>query len=458
MRTDTSKFLFAYLVISFIYTAWMTGFTFTFSECAIFPNYDMLAKGFAQGHLFIDETPPDDAVLFDGKTYVYSGPVPALFRLPVLMLFNRGVPSGLMIALFCAGVSTLFIGILRELTSSDEDPSNSTVGILFTVVFIFNGLSLLMVSIPSFHHEAIGAAMLFMTASVYLVIRAANRGYRMTGGSAVLLGLSLSGAIGSRFSYVFASAFLGLVLTVGMFRHSGAIPKGKIFRILALPAGISLVTIGLLLAYNYARFGACGEFGLTYLRSMYQDYIVHVGFFRYDHLPHNLWAMFFKLPRFIPEFPFLQMPAYVLKIQSVALMRYGMIIVNELCVSVFILMPVLVLFIVPIVAYRAGSRQINIRNYSILATVFALQVLTVALTLGSCARYCYDFVPIMMMMSYMGAVWLKTHGSRPMLILAVLGVLSLVVSFALPVGAIGLYANFINCKSPLFPVFFGPGG
>ncbi len=61
MKTCNRLFLVCALIaICFAYPAWMTGFTFVFREPDLLPNYNMLAKAFAKGQLFIDETPPED--------------------------------------------------------------------------------------------------------------------------------------------------------------------------------------------------------------------------------------------------------------------------------------------------------------------------------------------------------------------------------------------------------------
>jgi hypothetical protein len=96
---------------------------------------------------------------------------------------------------------------------------------------------------------------------------------------------------------------------------------------------------------------------------------------------------------------------------------------------------------------------LRLTSYLILAAVFAAQCLTISLTLASTARYYYDFLPIMMMMSYIGAMWFQKHGTRPRVMIGALAVLSIVLSFALPMNAIGLYRHFIEYKSPLLQIF-----
>ena len=125
----------------------------------------MLAKAFGKGQLFIDETPPEDYLDVNGSGIDF-GPLPALIRLPVWFLLGRGIPTGLMIALFCAGSAVLFSLIINEFTLVGES-SDSLLKAVFIVLFIFNGYSLSMTLIPSIHHEAIAAAMFFLMFALF---------------------------------------------------------------------------------------------------------------------------------------------------------------------------------------------------------------------------------------------------------------------------------------------------
>ena len=176
MKTCNRLFLICALIaICFAYAAWTTWFTFVFREPDLLPNYNMLAKAFGKGQLFIDETPPEDYLDVNGKRYLYFGPLPALIRLPVWFLLGRGIPTGLMIALFCAGSAVLFSLIINEFTLVGES-SDSLLKAVFIVLFIFNGYSLFMTLIPSIHHEAIAAAMFFLMFAFYLLAKMLNRG------------------------------------------------------------------------------------------------------------------------------------------------------------------------------------------------------------------------------------------------------------------------------------------
>ncbi len=50
------------------YFAWLTGFTFRFHEDQSFPNYNMLARAYAKGQLYLDESPTEDYLLYQNRS------------------------------------------------------------------------------------------------------------------------------------------------------------------------------------------------------------------------------------------------------------------------------------------------------------------------------------------------------------------------------------------------------
>lgn len=201
-----------FLMIAGLYSAWTTGFTFEFKECRMFPTYSMLASGFSEGHLYIQESTAADTVVRDGKRYIFSGPVPALLRLPFKLLFGWEVATGLMIALFCAGVGVFFAFTIDEMMPPDTNRKLSVTKAIFILVFLSNGICLHMVTIPSLHHESISAAMCFLMISIYFVHRLYMNRFKANTGISILIGLSLSFSVASRFSYVYAVIALGGLL------------------------------------------------------------------------------------------------------------------------------------------------------------------------------------------------------------------------------------------------------
>ncbi len=427
-----------FIAISFAYAAWMTGFTFAFREADVFPNYNMLTAAFAKGQLFIDEMPPEDYSIANGNRYLYFGPLPALIRLPVRLLLGRGIPTGLMIVLFCAGSAVLFALAINELTLVQES-SDSLLKTVFIILFIFNGYSLLITLIPSIHHEAIAAAAFFLMLALSLLVKTWNRGNVPTPATAALMGLSLACCLASRATYAFSAGVIVIVFIAGTWSRAGHVMNRKAVVPMVIIVTIFAIAAGLLLAYNYARFGDPFEFGMKYAESMFKNYLLAGNFARYEHIPYNLWSLFFRLPITAREFPFLIMPEYILKTESIGFMPFALIYENELSASVFVLMPVLILFVVPLALVKEDRPDINFRMYLVLFVLLVMQVLPISVSMATAARYYYDFLPIMMIMAYLGALWLKRKKAEYFFAVLLMAVISIIVSLALPMNAISFY-------------------
>lgn len=454
MKNGRLKVLWLFLAVALFYSAWMTGFKFSFPECDTLPNYNMLASAFVQRRMDIDPTRQTlDTIIKDGRQYLYSGPVPALLRVPAMVLFHTGLPTGFMIVLFCAGIVVLVARILDEVTPADRSGPLSAVKAIVVLTFIFNGYTLLMVTIPSFHHEAICAAMFFLLVALFFLFRSKKQGYRMTAKTSIAIGLALSLCIGSRFSYVFAVLAIGFILIYKMIAKSSLISKREAFIRLGTISAIGAVAMGLIFWYNDARFGGYLDFGVKSQVSLYTEYLIRQGYLRYDHFPYNFWSYFFRVPQFGSTFPYLLLPAYFLKVQSVGPMPYYLVNGNELVVSIFYLMPVLVIGIVPLISGRSQA-NFNRSGYIISAGVFAVQMVVISLSIATTARYVYDFLALLMIMSYLGAVRMQTAGKMSTGMFGMLAAVSVVISFALPLNAIRFYAQYIDFQSPLLKIFF----
>ncbi|MFH1115035.1 MAG: hypothetical protein V1792_14075 [Pseudomonadota bacterium] len=441
------RLLFAFVLLSFFYAFWMTGATFRFAECKGWPNHNMPARAYAKGQIHLDETGSEDYALVNGKAYMVTGPVPALLRLPVLLLLNREVPTGLMVVLFCAGVNVLFIMTLPLIGEPDSTSFKSPIAALFVVVMIFNGVSLFMVSVPSFHHETRASGMFFLMAAVYLFFRTRESGYSPSHWTAVLLGTALASALGTRLSYGPAAAFLGMVLTGGAIRTWRSEHKTGPLKSLAIVGAITGTALILLLLHNYVRYGSCFDTGMNHLVSnLFGEYHREYGSLRYEHIPFNLWSFFFKMPILVMDFPFIALPAYTVNVDSVQFSPYHLLYRNELSVSVFVLMPILTCMSVPVLFRLYGSPEQIPTGYWILFGLFALQVAVVSLVPITTLRYYYDFVPFAALMGYLGAVRLARRLRGATVLIGCLAAVTLVLGLAGPIYGV-LFYGAVNVQA-----------
>ena len=134
-------------------------------------------------------------------------------------------------------------------------------------------------------------------------------------------------------------------------------------------------------------------------------------------------------------------------------MPYFLINGNELAVSIFYLMPIMIFAFVPIFSGMTKMKA-DIRCFWVIAVLFTVQVAVISLSLATIARYYYDFFPLMMIMVFMGVVELTKRERVSNKTIGLLGAISVMISFALPMNAISFYATYIDYPSPLLNIFF----
>lgn len=415
-----------FVVLTILFWAWSTGFTFTSSEVRGYPTHAMLAESFATGRLDIEECTAEDMATINGKHYVYWGPVPALVRLPVRLLLGTSIPSGVMIALYCAGVCVFFILLLTEIAAASESRLKGSALIVMSVAFVFSGTLWFMTVVPSVHHETICAEVFFLVVALYYSIKVLRNGFAVSPLQALVIGTSVALAFGTRLIAVVTAAFVIAVILLGI--HFGRSRSGIFIRwissvLLTIPSPI----VGcLLMWYNYARFGSVTEVGHKYCKSFYTEYALKGHAFRYEHIPFNVWDYFFRIPEARPGFPFIDIRVYIWDVFSRADPTFHLIHFNELVVSIFWIMPITVFALIPLSDRLSAARPFDVSAYRFTAGVFVAQTVTLLLFMGSAARYVFDFLPFLMTMAYIGVIslrWDERVVLVPVVFTAVLSVL-----------------------------------
>lgn len=440
-----------FVALAAIYYCWMTGFTFRFSETILFPTYDMLAGSFLKGQLNIDENPPEDYLSYQGKRYLYFGPAPALFHMPSLILAGRQTPTGLMVIIYLAATAVVFSAILK-LWREPEDALRVEIAV-FSLLFAFNGYSWLMATIPSIHHEAICAGIFFLLFGVYYVLKSAKHAFELDLGEAVVSGTCFCLCLLSRFSYAFTVIAMALTMIVGnLTNYDRSVRIRSLLPVFVL-AFLTLAGLAGTLEYNYLRFGNPADFGVSFMETVYRDYFSHGNYLRYDHIPLNVWDYFFRIPQLDPEFPYLKLPFYILEATTFQSEQDYLMHVNELSVSIFALMPVLLFCLFCSFRGHASESKFGLIASRIVLGAFLLQMVPLSLTIGSIARYEFDFLPFLLVLAFAGYVGIKRKLSSNYFLLGLTSGLSLLLSFSVPMCALIFYLSNINFRSPLLQLW-----
>jgi peptidoglycan/LPS O-acetylase OafA/YrhL len=263
--------------------------------------YDGLAQAFAHGQTSLLEKPapqllamPDpydpeqndawrlhDAILFNGKYYLYWGPAPALLLMPIQLLpeaLRRRVTDGELTFFFSVVlvlVSAAFLHDLRRRIAPDSPPWTlaawiAVSGLAFPLTFCL--------ARPLTYEAAIIGGEAFLLLGVYCAWKSLTNGQRP--GLLFLAALSWAMAVGTRLSL--GPAVAGLVLATGVWIIRAGKPQlsaGTLWRcaVLCVPVGSAAV---LLLVYNQVRFGSFRDFGTG---NMLQGLNIH-------RLPASIWS------------------------------------------------------------------------------------------------------------------------------------------------------------------------
>lgn len=287
--------------------------------------YHLLAQAFQQGqfHLLLEpspellalENPYDyrnreniphlwDASLYQGKYYLYWGVVPGLIGAAVESVFAIPVTDAGLVLVFLFAAALFGVLLLQKFCQNNHLP-----GWLFwftALGLIFNVPGIWLLTRPSIYEASIAGGQAFLMAGLYF-------GYLGLSGNTVskrylvLAALMLGLAGGTRTNLLISTGAIALLM-VGYLMLQYRRQLQELFPPLVAMGLPLAVSIGVLLGYNYVRFGSVFEFGHRYqltgpaLPANYE----HVTSLAY--VFPNLFTYIFRLPFFLTEFPYIKIP------------------------------------------------------------------------------------------------------------------------------------------------------
>jgi hypothetical protein len=366
-----------------------------------------------------------DLSFFDGKLYTYNGPAPVvLLYIPYRALGLGDLSPALACLIFCSGGFLAFAGAFKHtaralvgrlplIVEAGAVLALGLAGPMAWIVYVGRGYE---ASIAS-GYFMVGVGLLFLTRALFAQLRRVVL-------DLVLAATFLAGAIAARPSLVWT---LGFVVFGAAYAWWG--PKAELRRpssIVALAA--PCVVIGVALAwYNWARFGAVGEFGTSYMllgenvrlaRANELGFIPR-GLFHYVLSPARIEGGFpwFRLRRLSYPLPFER--SYLLEPVAGVLPNMPAVLLG-----------IVAYFITPWRWLRAHGWL------SLLVVVCVLDGLLTLVLLsyhfhGATMRYELDFAPPLLFASVLGAAtFLQRLRRQPALLLAGVSVAFLVLSWS----------------------------
>jgi hypothetical protein len=354
-----------------------------------FAYFNYLARAFLSGHLDLVELPALalDLSHFHGRYFLYWPPFPAVVLMPFVAVWGTHF-SDVIFTLVLGGLDVVLVGIL--LKEADTKGLITTTAMQRNLLLITFALGSTLVPLAAHGRVWYTAQLLgfFFVAVAFLAA------IRLSGLRAFLVaGTAIACATMTRNHLIFAGLWPAAIL---LDRHRNdvegeALELGRRRRLFAYAAaGLApvVLTVGLLAAYNWARFGNPLDTGFAYhemdvsLRADYERY----GAFNVHFVPTNLLYQFV---------------AYPLPLQPESLMGG----------SVFLLTPV---FFAALWGFRRPRPR---RSARVLAGSIVLTAIPILLLMGTGwtqfgPRYTLDFTVQLLLLTAMGLprwpMWLLT--------------------------------------------------
>ncbi len=413
--------IYVWLISSGTWTTWVSPTRY----------YANLARGFGRGNLYLPSKPPAELVdlpdpydykarnhagiappidvsYYNGKYYLYWGPVPSLLLVMISPFHSGRVGDLHLVFAFACGIfltqSLLLIMIwnrfYRNLPVWMLAISIMLVGLGSPVTFMLDNLSGARI-----YEAAIFGAQFFLVGGFLIAYTSlSNISYRTL--KLLLAGIFFALAIGTRQTVFLSVGVVMLAHTLVLLMSKiTTFQKIKYFAVLMLPVVFGVVCLGW---YNWSRFGSITETGLYYQ--------MNYGFVHYHsnelvgvrYILQNLYNYLLMPFRINSHFPFLTaelgstreiFPVY----SSSPSIYHSQVITGLLCTAPFVIFSV-----VPLFAFLFIKKRVDSENYVLNWTVASLGVASLAsfcfllLFFWSAMRYIEDFMPFLMVLSMVG--------------------------------------------------------
>jgi hypothetical protein len=273
--------------------------------------FDSQADHFLHGDVGIDlDAIRPEAMAINGKIRMYFGPFPALFRIPLNLIYPPGRGTWSRFSVFCAGLLALWsfaalVGAsLRR--SSLSAAARNWLGNAAVAGFVFATPLLFLISSASIFNEAMIWALAWSVSALSFAVRAWwGEGRNLT---LSLLGFSFSVA-GTLLSRVTFGLPLLLIAPALAFRA-----RREGWRSLAALAGPLIVGMVFHLLLSYAKFGNFSGIRFdAYINSTHREFVQQHGMLSLARVPYSFSDYFsVRPPSFKSSPPFVQVDRHFL--------------------------------------------------------------------------------------------------------------------------------------------------
>lgn len=259
-------------------------------------HFSLLAQSFLHNDLYLNPNnlPDGDYADFNGKQYLFFGPIPSIFLMPLVFIWGKNFPQ---MTLSITSLGLVYVAIFflcKKLKFTALDAFWLANFFVFGTVLYFVGL----VNISAYVVQAVGTAFIALSLLEYFTKR-----------RWLVIGMLIAAAGATRITLFGMTVFF--LLEVIRLHKKVNLKHSIIF--LLIPIIFSISMLGL---YNLRRFHSFFDSGYTrnvsVLNKDYYNY--KLGFFNPVHIPANLYALLIKPPepikkegtQFVLKFPYLK--------------------------------------------------------------------------------------------------------------------------------------------------------
>jgi len=407
--------------------------------------YADLANSFKQGKLHLSTRPdstlldlpdpydplarehvafPIDYSLYNGKFYLYWGPVPALLLVTISpFIYGRVGDLYLVFSFVCGIFSCQFLLAITVWDRFFRDLPKWILPLSILMLGLTAPWTYVLINEPNgrVYEAAILGAQFFLMGGFLTAVIAVSK---PTPASLTLLltGSLWALAIGTRLVMVVPIGFMSLMVAYRIWKTSSISPMNFAVKLisLGLPIVLCLVFLGW---YNLARFGSVTETGFSYALAGVNLQQHHNDLFSPIYIMQNLYNYILKPPTSSAQFPFLHPKNALLPFYSLP-DAYGTNPVTGLLFiapfSLFAILPAVTLFI----KTRRNTSSNSIRKdnsndlldwiITSLVGAFFLAFFLLLIFFWAAMRYLGDFMPAIIMVSVFG-FWqgYQLLGQRP---------------------------------------------
>lgn len=323
-----------------------------------------------------------DAAYYDGNYYVYFGIVPAFllfvpFTLCTGMYLSTGFVTFVFFCIYLIFLNALLIKFIRKILPE------TSFGTYILGIWMLDAASvaLCFVSRARFYEMVYAVGLAFSAIGLYFLASAFWKEQKNC--IQIFFGaLFLALAVGCRPTMVFYSFLLAPYLVYRL-KNDTVKENIKIFAVLLIPY---ICVAGILMWYNYARFGNIFDFGQNYqltVTDMARDS------YKLSTLPWCLWFGMFQPLSFSAVFPFVSSGSMV--------NDYAGYFWNNSAVTMFSSTPLLYIMFCP-VFWKAWKRKTGMLSTAIMGTGIGMGLLLsvfIFISAGVHIRYTAEPVPIL---------------------------------------------------------------